>query len=98
MTETTQHGPHPQAEQLGACAEHALPGHERNQVLAHLAACGRCRQIVALAAHAEELESHALVAAAAAVPAVVAHRRPPNSWWTRWRLVWIPAAVVAAFT
>jgi hypothetical protein len=26
------------------------------------------------------------------------HRRTPNPWWTRWRLVWIPAAVVGALT
>jgi hypothetical protein len=97
MTATTQHGPHPEAELLSAFAERALSAHERNHVLAHLAVCTRCRQVVALSASASELESHTLVAAAAAAPAVAAHRRP-NPWWTRWRLVWIPAAVVAAFT
>lgn len=42
-------GPHPEAEQLNAFAENALAPSERETVLAHLAACGDCREIVALA-------------------------------------------------
>jgi hypothetical protein len=101
MTASTHHGhqpgPHPDVELLSAFAERALSAHERNQVLAHLAGCVRCRQIIALAGRAhEEAESHTLVAAVAAAP-VVAVRRPPNPWWTKWRLIWIPAAFALAF-
>jgi len=39
-------GPHPDAEALSAFAESALPERERAQVLAHLAECGDCRQVV----------------------------------------------------
>jgi hypothetical protein len=101
MTATTQHGPHPpgahlDAELLSAFAERALSAHERNHVLAHLAVCTRCRQVVALAAHTGEFEPQTLAATSGS--AIAARRRAPNPWWTRWRLVWIPAAVVAAFT
>lgn len=41
---------HPDANLLAAFAEQALTGRERQSVLAHLAACGSCREIVALAA------------------------------------------------
>jgi hypothetical protein len=39
-------GPHPDADLLSAFAEKALPERDRVQVLAHLAECGDCRQIV----------------------------------------------------
>jgi len=39
-------GPHPDADLLSAFAEMALPEPERVRVLAHLAECGDCRQIV----------------------------------------------------
>jgi hypothetical protein len=100
MTANPQFGPHPDAEQLSAFTEHALPEPERNRVLSHLAACGRCRQIIALAVNADEqAASYALVAAAAAPSAGPSPKKlPPNPWWSRWRFVWIPAAVAAAFT
>lgn len=97
MTATTQHGNHPEAEALSAFAERALPAHERNHVLAHLAVCSRCRQVVALARQAEEFESPALVAAAAAAPSLattVAHRR--TAWWRNWHFAWIPVAALVA--
>jgi hypothetical protein len=104
MTATSQHEFHPDAESLSAFAEQALSERERNHVLAHLAVCGRCRQVVALAQHAAELEveSEQLMAAAAPGPrlaaaAAVAARKTPGAWWRRWRLVWVPAAVTAAF-
>ena len=53
-------GPHPDADQLTAFAERALAGKEREGVLAHLATCADCREVVALAApeaSAEELEA-----------------------------------------
>ncbi len=89
MTATSQHGFHPDAESLSAFSEQALQERERAEVLAHLAVCGRCRQVVALARAAAEAE----------VAAPVAPRKTiaPNAWWRQWRLVWIPAAVAVAF-
>src|SRR5882724_3737228 len=45
-------GEHPEAEQLNAFAENALAAQERESVLAHLAACEDCREIVGLAVEA----------------------------------------------
>lgn len=83
---------HPDAEQLNAFAEQALGGNERDKVLHHLAVCGRCRQVVALARNAAEAD-------VAAVAGPEARRQPiqANAWWKQWRAVWIPTAVVAAF-
>jgi hypothetical protein len=47
-------GPHPDADVLSAFGEQRLRGAERESVLAHLAACGDCREIVALAAPPQE--------------------------------------------
>jgi hypothetical protein len=43
-------GPHPDAGLLTAFAERSLAGHERESVLAHLAGCAECREVVTLAA------------------------------------------------
>jgi hypothetical protein len=90
MTATSQHGFHPDAESLSAFSEQALEERERREVLAHLAVCGRCRQVVALAHEAAE---------AGEVPAIAPSRKTiaPSAWWKQWRLVWVPTAVVAAF-
>ncbi len=90
MSATTKHDFHPDAESLNAFAEQALSERERGDVLAHLAACGRCRQIVALAREAADPE----VTAAAAARHAIVHS---DSWWEKWRLVWVPSAVVTAF-
>ena len=42
-------GAHPDADVLTAFYEHALPDHERQPVLMHLAHCAECREAVALA-------------------------------------------------
>jgi hypothetical protein len=88
MNVTGQHEFHPDAESLSAFAEQALGERERSQVLEHLAVCGRCRQVVALAREAADAE-----ASARAARQVV---NQPNDWWKRWRLVWAPTAVAAA--
>ena len=91
MSATAKHEFHPDAESLSAFAQQALSHQERGQVLEHLAACGRCRQVIALAREAADAE------AATTKP----ERRAavqPDLWWKRWRLVWVPTAVVAAFT
>ena len=48
MSELLQPARHPDADQLSAFVEHALPPHEQQQTLAHLAICADCRAIVAL--------------------------------------------------
>ena len=76
---------HPDAESLNAFAEQALPKQEQEQVLAHLAACSRCRQVVYLAqdaapalemteaaAYRPELDPAAAFRFAAAMPAAPA--------------------------
>ena len=45
MSEPIQPG-HPDIEQLSAFAAHALPGHENEVTLAHVAECSHCRHIV----------------------------------------------------
>lgn len=49
MTDTSQTGMHLDADQLAAFGENALPPHERELCLAHLASCARCREIAFLA-------------------------------------------------
>jgi hypothetical protein len=46
---------HPDADQLTAFAEQSLAGHERDQIMQHLARCGDCREVVSLA-HPPEVE------------------------------------------
>jgi len=46
--------PHPDADLLTAFAEQSLSGRERDQVVEHLARCGDCRDVVALALPATE--------------------------------------------
>ncbi len=83
MTDLFQPGQHPDADQLNAFVEHALPPQERNQTLAHLAVCPDCRAVVALSLPPlAELPK----------PQPVPERTP---WFTGWRLAW-PAAALAA--
>jgi Carboxypeptidase regulatory-like domain/Putative zinc-finger len=84
MSELLQSGQHPDADQLSAFIEHALPAHEREETLAHLAICPHCRSIVALSLPpAEELpEAHAEPV-----------RRP---WLSRRIMVWPAGAALAA--
>lgn len=93
METNSQHEFHPDAGSLNAFAERALGERERSEVLKHLAVCGRCRHVVALAWEAAGAEAAAKVAPTEAEPVTVR----PNAWWNRWRLVWVPTAVVAAF-
>jgi hypothetical protein len=90
MTATSQHGFHPDAESLSAFSEQVLQERERTEVLMHLAVCGRCREVVALATKAADAGG---MAAAAPTRKTAA----PNAWWKQWRMIWIPTAVVSAF-
>jgi hypothetical protein len=79
---------HPDAESLNAFAEKALPVREREQVVAHLAGCSRCRQVIFVAQQADaDLEM------TAAPVARTAWRS--GSWLSGWRLAWIPAVALA---
>ena len=79
---------HPDADALTAFAERSLPERERGVVLEHLARCGDCRDIVALA-----------LPAAGPVEAAI---RPSRSGWLtwpalRWGLVAAGIVAVASF-
>jgi hypothetical protein len=86
MTQALQSGQHPDADQLSAFVEHALPPHEQQQMLAHLAVCPDCREIAYLA-------QSAVVEEAAAHPRPVAAHRP---WFSGWNLA-LPAGLAVAF-
>ena len=72
---------HPDANLLAAFAGHALVEREREAVLAHLAQCPDCRELLALATAAQPEP-------VAAVRVTVADKR---SWFAEWR--WVGAAV-----
>jgi hypothetical protein len=86
VNSTPQLDLHPDAESLNAFAEQALAAQEREQILAHLAGCSRCRQVIFLAQQA---------AADAQVPARVPAAQVKVRFWN-WRFVWVPAAALAA--
>ncbi len=90
MNPNIQSGSHPDVEILSAFAEQALSGTEREQVLAHMAVCGRCREVVFLAQEANAGEEHASVE-------TVQESRAPLSrkWFGGWRWAWVPLAALA---
>ncbi len=83
MSELLQSGQHshPDADQLSAFVEQALPAHEREQVLAHLAVCADCRETVALSLPYLE------------APQIQEPTRRP--WFRGWT-VFVPAAAALA--
>jgi hypothetical protein len=86
MTSTFKPGHHPDADQLSAFIEQALPAHERDSVLAHLAVCVDCRAVVALALPEEP----------AALPIPEPRRSTfGRSWFSGW-IVFLPAAAAVA--
>lgn len=84
MSELLQSGQHPDADRLSAFIEHALPAHEQEQTLAHLAVCPHCRSVVALSVTAVE---------GLPKPHLEPIRRP---WLSGWNLVWPAVAALAA--
>ena len=84
MSDSLQFGHHPDADQISAFVEQALPAHEREMMLGHLAVCSECRAVVALSL--PELEVPAL--------AVAAPVRMP--WWRGWPLALPLAGALAA--
>ena len=91
MTAKSQFDVHPDAESLNAFAEQALGEREHAEVVAHLAECGRCRQVVFLAQEAAGGMEAAV--AVNTVDRAAATRRP---WFRSWWLVWAPTAALAA--
>jgi len=85
MKSTSQLDLHPDADSLNAFAEEALGAAEREQILAHMTRCSRCREVVYLAQKAADAE--ALETGSAT---------PPGRWYKSWRFVWVPAAALAA--
>jgi carboxypeptidase family protein/putative zinc finger protein len=83
MSDLLQSGQHPDADQLSAFIEHALPAHEQEETLAHLAICPHCRSIVALSLPAIEVLPEAPPEAA---------RRP---WLSGWMMLPAGAALAA---
>ena len=84
MSYLLQPGQHPDADQLNAFVENALPLHEGQQTLAHLAICADCREIVYLSQHSDFGEF--------AAPQAIAAHKP---WFSGWKLAWPAAAALA---
>jgi len=89
MNPTIQPGMHPDAESLTAFAEQLLPAAEREEILAHMSTCSRCREVVFLAQQATEEDQPVPVSAAADAPI------KPRTSWLSWKWAWIPAAACA---
>ncbi len=90
MNPIAKPGVHPDAESLNAFVEQALAAAEREQVLTHLASCGRCREVVFLAQEAAGAEADARVVVASPEP-----NRPWQRWFAGWGWTWIPATALA---
>src|ERR1017187_9426162 len=88
MSELHQSGLHPDADQLNAFVEHALPPHERERTLVAPAGCPECPAIVSLSLPP---------AAEAAHPQAEPVRRPWSLGWNLgWNLAWPVAVAFAA--
>ncbi len=86
MSELLQSGQHPDADQLNAFIERALPLHERERMLAHLAECPDCRETVVLSLpQGDERPS---------VQPLPARK----AWSPGWNLAWPAAATALAVT
>ena len=83
MSKTLQFGFHPDADQISAFVEQALPAHERELVLGHLAVCAECRAVVALSLPEVEVPAKPV--------AEPGSRHAPKPW----RIGWIFALPIA---
>jgi hypothetical protein len=92
MKPTHQLGAHPDAESLTAFAEQLLSGTEREQILAHMATCNRCREVVFLTQRMMEPEK-----LASATEPQESVRPTPRGWFGGWRWAWVPTAALAGF-
>src|SRR5271154_6211616 len=80
--------PHPDANLLTAFAEHALGAREREGVLAHLAVCGNCRELVALPLLALDTVSVPNANAGALGPPVYTNEKNQKSWINMAQISW----------
>lgn len=81
---------HPDAEVLTAFAEQLVTDTEREEVLAHIATCGRCRDVVFLTQKMAEAEEPSRGAAA-----LVPKEKTGLGWFAGWNWAWIPVAALA---
>jgi len=79
---------HPDADLLTAFAEQALSGVERDGVLQHLALCGDCREVVALALPAADMVSAPIAAGTEAVRAAKIPSKAERNWLTSGTFAW----------
>jgi hypothetical protein len=84
MSDRNQPGQHPDTDQLNAFLEHALPLHEQEQTLAHLAICADCREIVYLSQQSDQGEVQ--------TTQTISLRKP---WFSGWKVA-LPAAAALA--
>jgi hypothetical protein len=89
MNDLLQSGLHPDADQLNAFVENALPAHERELTMDHLAFCPDCRAIVSLSLPPALMP---------ALPQPEPARQPSLFGWAfpGWKVVWPVATVFAA--
>ncbi len=79
---------HPDANLLTAFAEQALSATERDGVLEHLALCGDCREVVALALPDAGIVAVPTAADTEAVQITAIPAKPPWSWLSSPKLAW----------
>jgi len=93
MNPINQSGTHPDAESLTAFVEQSLSSVERAHILAHMAECSRCRQVVFLAQQATDAEQPTQVP----VEKTAAGKTDLALVFGGWRWAWIPVAAMAGF-
>jgi hypothetical protein len=91
LARSQQVGPHPDADLLTAFAENALPEREQKQLIAHLAVCADCREILSVAASAAPVPVRDDLAH---VPPRSIH--PQLRKWLRWAATAAGVVVVSA--
>jgi len=101
LPERLLHEAHPNADQLTAFSERALSATERDGVLEHLAFCGHCREVVALALPAAEVAATPIADADGAVGASVSRAGAPGLHkvilsWPRLHWAALAAGIVVA--
>jgi hypothetical protein len=93
-------GDHPDADLLTGFAEGSLLAREREAVMAHLAGCAECREVLSLSAVQLEPELELVAAAGPAAPAMMptpaSAPAPIERKGPRVLRVWLPWAAVAA--
>jgi hypothetical protein len=96
MNPSSQLDLHPDADSLNNFVENVLPKQEHEQILAHIAGCKRCREVIYLAqeamAAAEEPTAEALPASSRSVRSSA----QIGAWIGGWRLAWGTLAACSA--